>query len=280
MTASRAGTRSCTSILSPESFRVLQPREYIRQYIAKGVRPDNRPALTVRNTTIDTGAVSTANASSLVRLGETSVLCGIKHQVAEPGLQSPRDGYIVTNIDLPAMCSPRIRPGAPAEQPQSLSELCSQILQRCQVIDPQDLCISEGNAVWVLFCDVMCLSNDGNVFDAAMIAIMAALRNVRLPQVVYSESDGTVKEISEPMQPLRIQRTPIPLTFGIFEKTHVLMDPSDDEEQVLSASVTMIADEHGMMCGSFQFGEISFDMLEDFSERTRLRAREVLAVMK
>jgi len=35
----------------------------------------------------------------------------------------------------------------------------------------------ESKAVWTLFADVICLNYDGNVFDAALLAIIAALKN-------------------------------------------------------------------------------------------------------
>ncbi|TPX32517.1 leucyl aminopeptidase [Synchytrium microbalum] len=266
-----------SNILAPETFKILQPREYIRQHvIAQGTRPDKRAWNSVRDTTIRTGVVSTANASSLVKIGETTVICGIKVEVGEPKLDRPNHGFIIPNIDLPAMCSPRIRPGPPGELPQSLSEQMNQVLHRCKIIDTKDLCISSGNAVWVLYCDVVCLGYDGNAFDASLIAIMAALRQVRVPNVLYSEADGTVKETSKPVIPLRIHRIPVSLTVGIFEvyaimqknhlqelancplqqhRKHLLVDPTDDEEQVLSATVTTVIDEIGMMCGSFQDGE-------------------------
>ena len=39
------------------------------------------------------------------------------------------------------------------------------------------LCISPGRAVWCLYVDATCLNYDGNAFDAALVAIMAALEN-------------------------------------------------------------------------------------------------------
>lgn len=39
------------------------------------------------------------------------------------------------------------------------------------------LCICPGKAVYVLYIDVVCINYDGNAFDAAVMAVMAALRN-------------------------------------------------------------------------------------------------------
>ena len=40
------------------------------------------------------GSVSTADGSSLVRLGDTTVVCGVKAEIAEPDLDAPEDGFL------------------------------------------------------------------------------------------------------------------------------------------------------------------------------------------
>lgn len=39
------------------------------------------------------------------------------------------------------------------------------------------LCIHPGKAAWVLYVDATCINYDGNVFDAALLAMVAALKN-------------------------------------------------------------------------------------------------------
>jgi exosome complex component RRP43 len=46
------------------------------------------------------GAVSTANGSALVRLGDTTIVCGIKAEVAEPDWKTPNHGWIGTLVRL------------------------------------------------------------------------------------------------------------------------------------------------------------------------------------
>lgn len=36
--------------------------------------------------------------------------------------------------------------------------------------------------LWYIVVDLYCLDHDGNIFDACLIALMAALKNVRLPK--------------------------------------------------------------------------------------------------
>lgn len=39
------------------------------------------------------------------------------------------------------------------------------------------LCIHPKRAAWVLYVDAMCINYDGNVLDAALLGMVAALRN-------------------------------------------------------------------------------------------------------
>jgi exosome complex component RRP43 len=39
------------------------------------------------------------------------------------------------------------------------------------------LCIEPGKAAWVIYADIMCINYDGNITDAALLALVAALRD-------------------------------------------------------------------------------------------------------
>ncbi len=41
---------------------------------------------------------------------------------------------------------------------------------------------------WFIYADIYCLDYDGNVFDAALIALVAALKNCTCLTVLYSAS--------------------------------------------------------------------------------------------
>jgi len=69
----------------------------------------------------------------VVRIGNTSVVCGIKAEVAEPNVNTPREGYLVPNVELPPMCSPNFKPGPPSELAQVLSETVNKLLKRCEM---------------------------------------------------------------------------------------------------------------------------------------------------
>lgn len=43
---------------------------------------------------IKSGSLGTADGSALVRLGETTIVCGVKAEIAEPELDAPDQGFI------------------------------------------------------------------------------------------------------------------------------------------------------------------------------------------
>jgi exosome complex component RRP43 len=43
---------------------------------------------------ITSGAITTSDASAMIRLGGTTVVCGIKAEVCEPAIDTPNNGYL------------------------------------------------------------------------------------------------------------------------------------------------------------------------------------------
>lgn len=81
-------------------------------------------------------------------MGDTTVVCGVKAEISEPELDRPEHGFLgafdawftpayltegivvhtVPNVDIPAMCSPKFKPGPPSEEAQVLSERLNEVL--------------------------------------------------------------------------------------------------------------------------------------------------------
>jgi exosome complex component RRP43 len=131
------------SSFSFKIFERIKPDEYFRRFIEENVRPDGRALHTFRPTSIRQGAITTANGSAMIRIGGTTVVCGIKAEVAEPRVDRPKDGYlgwlefiqcginhstIVPNVELSPICSANFRPGPPSEQAQVNAEIINQVL--------------------------------------------------------------------------------------------------------------------------------------------------------
>ena len=77
-----------------ETFRRLHPRTYLSRFLAEHIRPDGREPSDSRDLSINVGSISTADGSALVRLGATTVVCGVKAEIAEPDIDVPNAGFL------------------------------------------------------------------------------------------------------------------------------------------------------------------------------------------
>ncbi|KAL5527902.1 hypothetical protein ACEPAG_6703 [Sanghuangporus baumii] len=241
--------------LQAETFRRLHPRAYLERFLNEGFRPDAREVGDFRDVSVNVGSISTADGSALVRLGSTTIVCGVKAEIAEPELDSPEDGFLVPNLDLPAICSPKFKPGPPVDETQVLSERLYDALVSSDILDLSSLCIQPGKSVWVLYVDATCINYDGNVFDAALLAMIAALKNTRLPKARYDEDTGRTICSRKEKSALQLTKTPVAISFGIFDSTHILADPSSFEEPLLDTTITVLVDENAQLVSVQQSGD-------------------------
>lgn len=240
---------SSASTLTPALFKRLHPRPYLEKFLQEGVRPDGRLVGTEganeaawREASVNVGSVSTAPASALVRLGNTTVLCGITLEIAPPDIATPNEGFLVPNIDLPPLCSPLFRPGAPSDEAQVLSTRLRDILLSSNVLPLSSLLIQPSKAAFVVYLDVVCLNFDGGVLDAAVIACVAALRQLILPSATWNpdtlQTTCDALSPSHPGKPLLLRPTPLSISFGIFSG-HLLPDPTLFESQLCTSHLTV-----------------------------------------
>lgn len=159
-------------------------------------------------------SIHTADGSAIVKLGNTTVICGIKAELAEPKAKEPEHGYIVPNMELLPMCSSKFRPGAPTEEAQVIGHTLDGILKNCTCFDLKKLCVAKDKLVWVLYCDVVCLNYDGSALDAAVVALMAALKALTLPVVAYNTELGNYKvEQTNRYRVFEVDEIPVSSTF-------------------------------------------------------------------
>ncbi|KAJ7931489.1 ribosomal protein S5 domain 2-type protein [Mycena leptocephala] len=239
------------SALKASIFQRLHPRAYLERFVSENVRPDGRAFDAWRDVSVNVGSISTANGSALVRLGETTVVCGVKAEIAEPELDTPGEGFLVPNIDLPALCSPKFKPGPPGDEAQVLSDRLNEVL--VSTIPLSSLVIHPGKAVWVLYVDATCINYDGNVFDAALIAMMAALRNTTFPKATYNAETGLTTCSRAAAISLQILKTPVSFSFGVFDET-LLADPTAFEEPLLGTTISVVVDENSNLVSVVQLG--------------------------
>ena len=230
------------------AFKRLQPGDFYRAYIEQGKRPDGRGSLTsFRPVSISVGSIGTADGSAIVKQGETTVVCGIKLELAEPKPETPDEGYVVPNLDLGPICHQQFKPGPPSELAQSASYFIMEAINNSKLIETKNLCIEAGKLVWVVYIDLICLNFGGNILDVSLKAVVAAMRSLTVPQVrvikneeVAHESEE-IKVDPENRTPMKIHpNLPYSCTIAVFDHDQLLVDPTEEEEQLSSAVVTVV----------------------------------------
>eukprot|EP00761_Pharyngomonas_kirbyi_P006258 gb/GECH01006264.1/.p1 GENE.gb/GECH01006264.1/~~gb/GECH01006264.1/.p1 ORF type:complete len:277 (+),score=61.46 gb/GECH01006264.1/:1-831(+) len=267
--------------MEAEAFRKIHPLEFYRKFLAENLRPDARTLDTIRFTAVSAGSLGTADGSTVVKLGDTSVICGVKAEVGIPEEDHPKDGKIVLNVELPPLCSPKFHKWSETEQTShSIASLIEDIILSSSMFDLSQLCIEPQRAMWVLYIDVYCLNDDGSIFDAALTAVATALRNTKLPSVRLTDNDEVVIEPEKEKIPLTLTHCPIPLSFGILEG-YILVDPSREEEELLETQFTIVINDKKQVCSVFKPGGdvVSSDTMDRCMDMATDRAQDVYGLI-
>lgn len=237
-----------------EGFDVVK-MSYVKELLMKGAREDGRKQSAFRPIMIKTRVIDHAEGSAQVDLGATRVLAAVKLQVEEPMEDTPTQGNLIVSSELLPLAHAEFEPGPPSPESIELARVVDRGIRAAEVIDLSSLFIEEGKS-WTLFIDLYVLNYDGNLFDASMLAAMAALACARMPK--YENGKGVYTERTEP---LKIQRLAASTTFAKVDKT-ILLDPNIHEENAASARLTIANDGNVVRAmqkglgGSFSMQEI------------------------
>jgi exosome complex component RRP43 len=238
--------------MNVDVFRAVQPREFFRHFLQHGVRADGRPLSARRKTVITTGSITDAHGSALVRLGRTAVLAAVRAEVAEPLGTRPDTGYVVVNVEMPPLCSADVRPGRPSARAQTVSHWLQELVNSDAVVAPESLVLEAGKLVWVLHVDAVCLNYDGNLYDAALLAVVRALGATSLPPVAISDA-GVATVMPGDARPLTLAARIAAHSFVVLAG-QCLPDPTREEELVADSSISVTVDEHGLVLAVQQSG--------------------------
>ncbi|NOZ31015.1 MAG: exosome complex protein Rrp42 [Crenarchaeota archaeon] len=219
----------------------------ILSLISKGLRIEERDLYTPRLIKIETGVVERAEGSAQVQLGKTQVLVGVKVDVGTPFKDTPDEGVIAVNAEFVPIASPMFEPGPPDENAIELARVIDRSLRESNAVDRKSLVIIPGQKVWVVHVDIYVLNYDGNLFDASMLATMAALIDTRLPDYEELET-GEIRLKEEKKTPLQINK--IVTTVNIAKiGDYLIVDPNLDEETVADTKLIVAYDHEGNVVG-------------------------------
>jgi exosome complex component RRP45 len=142
-----------------------------------------------------------------------------------------------------------------------LSRILEKAVRRSAALDTESLCIVAGAKCFALRADVHILSHDGNLIDASCIALMAALRHFRRPDVTVDGNSVTIHSPRdrEPV-PLSIIHHPFCVTVSYFDGGKLsIMDANHAEEQVRDGQVIITMNRHGELCQMAKYGGVATD---------------------
>ncbi|XP_014210525.1 exosome complex component RRP43 [Copidosoma floridanum] len=257
-------------------YKTIHPAKYLRDHFASNIRPDGRDFTTFRPVSLNIGSITQADSSAVIKIGNTAVVCGIKAELATPKAEAPDCGFVIPNVELTPLSSPKFRPGPPGEEAQHTTKLVERILLNSEAIDLKDLCICKDKLVWVLYCDLICVDYDGSVVDACIGVLMAALKTLTLPVVEYTPETGATKvdpnnRISIPLRQLAVSST-----YAIFEDQLLVVDPTEDEESLSLSTLTIVCTEIDM-CFMHKSGgvPISINLLNKCISKARSHGKKV-----
>lgn len=230
-----------------------------------------------RPTTLNINSISTADGSALVKIGNTTVICGIKAELAVPPSEAQNKGYLVPNVDLPPLCSSRFRAGPPGEQAQAASQFIADVIESSDLINLEELCIEKAKLCWVLYCDIMCLDYDGNLLDACITVLLAALKTAQLPEVTINKETDLAEVDIEKKRRLKINRHPVGSSFAVFDDSIIIVDPTAEEESLSTALMTVVTDEEDRLCAVHKPGgtSLSGEKLQHCINRAITRNKEI-----
>ncbi|KAK4235873.1 ribosomal protein S5 domain 2-type protein [Achaetomium macrosporum] len=194
---------------------------------------------------------------------------------------------LVPNIELATGSAPQFLPGVPPTPlAQTLSTRVYSLLHATGLVEAADLRIwydpskakkeegedtnmeegeeeerEEGDdervvAYWVLYIDLLFVSFDGNPFDAAWAAVVAALRDTRLPVARWDPDREMVVCSRTERRKLNLRGLPVACSAVVFmekeqgevgtaagEGRHwILLDPDRLEESLCREMITMVVD--------------------------------------
>lgn len=243
---------------------------HILDLAADGRRIDGRAIDEYRPVSIEPGFVTTADGSALVRIGDTTVVAGIKLEPGKPFPDTPNAGVLTTNAELIPLSSPTFEPGPPQPGAIEVSRVVDRAIRAAETIDLTKLCVTPGEKTWVCYVDVHVIGHAGNLIDAALLAGVSALHGAVVPAKRFG--------LAEADYPLAVEHTPIECTFVRLGDA-IVVDPTFEEEQAAQGRLTVATDETGRIVamqkgrvGAFSPDDVKSIVRRAFVHGERLRA--------
>jgi len=225
----------------------------IKELASKSKRLDGRSLTEYREPiSFELDISWTAEGSAKVQIGETVVMAGVKLSLEKPYNDTPDEGGIMINAELTPLSSPEYEPGPPGMKAIELARVTDRGIREAKAIDLKKLCVEVGEKAWFVIVDVVTINDAGNLFDAAGLAVLAALKSARFP--VVDKETGAIDYKKKTDQSLPLLKEPLPVTVYKINGS-LLVDPTSEEEHVYDARLTVATDSNGTISAIQKGGE-------------------------
>ncbi|MFA6088986.1 MAG: exosome complex protein Rrp42, partial [Candidatus Woesearchaeota archaeon] len=243
----------------------------------KNIRFDGRKNDEFRPITIQYGASSTAEGSTRVQFGDCEVIAGVKLGRGKPFDDRPKEGVLMVNAEMLPLSNPKYEGGQPGNDAIELSRVIDRGVRESHMIDNEKLCIKEGEKVWMVSVDISPINSDGELFDIAAFATVAAIKDAVYPEIVDDKVDYHKKTNTH----LPIQRVPVSITIYKFGNNYVV-DPSEREIGAADARLTLAFTEEDEIVAMQKGGETPFDIneVDTIIALAKKKSRELRALLK
>lgn len=229
---------------------MIKLRNDILRSLEKNLRYDGRKLLDYRTITVEKNPVKNAEGSCKVKIGDTEVIVGVKLSVGEPYPDTPDEGALMVGAELYPMSNPEFESGPPGIQAIELARVIDRGVRESKSINQKKLVIKEGEKVWMVMIDICTINDSGNLFDAASLAALVALKNTKFPEYKDEKIDYKIKT----KKSLPIEKEPIEITVYKIGKYYIV-DPIPEEEKVYDTRLTVAITNDNKICAMQKGGE-------------------------
>lgn len=248
-------------------------KQHALKLLSQGYRLDNRKFDQYRQIEIEYGiSAKSAEGSARVKIGKTEVVAGIKLEQGEPYSDTPDEGSIMVNMELLPMSNPEFESGPPSINSIEISRVVDRAIREGHAIDLKKLCIKEGEKMWNVIIDIYPINDDGNLFDTAAMAALAALKDARFPKmdgdkIIYGSASN---------EKLPLKNLPMSCTVWKVGSSF-LVDTSIFEEKISEARLTVGVLENGITCALQKGGDegLSAEEIDKMIEIAQQKTKEL-----
>ena len=232
---------------------MISNKNTIVQLAKLGKRMDGRGLTDYRKPIkVETNISWTAEGSAKVQIGKTVVMAGVKTELNKPYNDTPNQGGIMINAELLPLSSPEYEPGPPQIKAIELARVTDRGIREAKAIDMKKLCVTPGEKAWFVIIDIVTINDAGNLFDAAGLAALTALKAAKFPAV--DPETGAIDYKHKTEESLPLLKEPLPVTvYKVGGK--LLVDPTMEEEHSYDARLTIASDEKGTISAMQKGGE-------------------------